>query len=334
MLDRFITATGVKMPSNTINIINVPSDLGSIYAGKSRAPGAFKTAGLQTSLAVTGWEVTESTALLGDSGVWESSTREPHGARNEAAIVKACQTVRATVITALTASHGTSQSLPFQLILSGECLYCPAILSAYWQHLKGTEKRIGIIYVDADCDLTTPEEPGCTGNVAGMTLTHLTLREGALESMKTFSRPDGSGVVDSSNIVLFGLNVDSQVATRPHLGYLLDNSFRVFTSRKLKGAMAAEAKAALKWMEGHVDHILVHLDVDVIDPQQFPLCNVPNWTGLGFEEVMDAVKIFLSSEKSVGLSVAEVNPDHDPGLKMTAQLIDKIVDGLNVRAKH
>lgn len=333
MQHQFITTTDIKMVSNTINIINVPSDLGSIYAGKSRAPAAFKTAGLQDRLGAAGWEVTESTALPEGSGVWVSSTREPHGARNEAVILEACQQVRDTVMVALAGKYGADQSLPFQLILSGECLYCPAILSAYWQHLKGTDKRVGLIYIDADCDLTTPTEPGSMGTIAGMTLTHMTLRDGALESMKRFSRPDGSGVVDNSNIVLFGLNVESPVAKRQHLGYLLDNDFRVFTSEKVHRASVEEAKTALKWMEDRVDHILVHLDVDVIDPQQFPLSNVPNWTGLGFEEVMDAVKIFLSSKKSVGLSVAEVNPDHDPGLQMTSQLVDEIVNALKVRAK-
>jgi arginase len=321
------------MTSNTINIINVSSDLGSIYAGKSQAPTAFKTAGLQEKLGTAGWQVTESTALPGGSGIWQPSTRELHGVRNEAAVVEACNQVRKAVAVALANKPGTNQTLQFQLILSGECLYCPAILSAYWRRLEGTDKRIGIIYVDADCDLATPTEPGSTGNIAGMTLTHLTLRDGGLKSMEAFSRPDGSGVIDSSNIVLFGFNVDSPVPTRQHLGYLLDNSFQVFTSQRVHGASVEEAKAALKWMEDRVDFILVHLDVDVIDPQQFPLSNVPNWTGLGFEEVMDAVKIFLTSEKSVGLSVAEVNPDHDPGLGMTTRLVDEIVSSLKGKAR-
>jgi arginase family enzyme len=43
---------------------------------------------------------------------------------------------------------------------------------------------------------------------------------------------------------------------------------------------------------------------------------------------MAAFKTFLRSEKLVGLSVAEVNPDHDPGLKMTKQLIEEVVSGL------
>jgi len=323
--------TVFTMASKIINIINVSSDLGSVYAGKSRAPEALKVAGLQEKLEMAGWQVTESAAISEGSGVWKASTREPHGARNEAAVVEACHQVRHAVSAALAHVNETKNIVPFQLILSGECLFCPAILSAYWHHLEGSGKRIGIIYVDADCDLSTPTEAGSTGNIAGMTLTHLALRDGGLESMKAFSRPDGSGVVDNSNIVLFGLNVDSPIPTRQHLGYLLDNAFRVFTSQKVCGAASEQAAAALKWMEERVDFILVHLDVDVIDPQEFPLCNVPNWTGLRFEEVMDAVKVFMTSKKSIGLSVAEVNPDHDPDLKMTTRLVDEIVSHLGGR---
>ena len=48
---------------------------------------------------------------------------------------------------------------------------------------------------------------------------------------------------------------------------------------------------------------------------------------------MAAFKTFLQSEKFVGLSVTEVNPDHDPGLKMTQELVKDIVDGLGVFRK-
>ena len=313
------------MTSKVINVVNVPSDLGSIYAGKSRAPAAFRSKGLQEKLKAAGYQVNESNAFSAAFAGWTASTREPNGARNEVRTVEACKQVSNTIATAL-----DSQEPPaFQLILAGECLYCPAILSAYWRHFNGTSKRVGMIYVDADCDLYTPTEPNASGNIAGMTLTHLMGRDGALESMRTFSRPDGSGVVDSSNIVLFGLNIDSEANKRDHLGYLFDNNFRVVTSRAVQQAPIESGQAALRWLEDRVDYIVVHLDVDVIDPGQFPLCNVPSWTGLGFEETMAAVKVFLKSDKSVALSVAEMNPDHDPGLEMTGRLVDEIVHGLS-----
>jgi len=39
----------------------------------------------------------------------------------------------------------------------------------------------------------------------------------------------------------------------------------------------------------------------------------------------------LESKKAVGLMIAEVNPDHDLGLKMTTTLVDEIVAGLKAR---
>jgi len=91
----------------------------------------------------------------------------------------------------------------------------------------------------------------------------------------------------------------------------------------------SRAKEALEWLESRVDVIFVHLDVDVIDPGEFPLGNVPNWTGLAFQPEMEAMKVFLQSQKAVGLGIAEVNPDHDPGLNMTKRLVDEVVDGLS-----
>ena len=311
------------MASKIINLINVSSDIGSIYAGKSKAPVAFRSAGLHQKLEAKGFEIRESHAFS-NANVWSTSTREPNGARNEIRTVEACKDVYDAVLAARDKDQPS-----FQLILAGECLYCPAILSAHWRMLQGREQRVGIIYVDADCDLYSAIEPTGSGNIAGMTLTHMTLRNGALDSMKAFSRPDGSGVVDNNNIVLFGLNIDSPANKREHLAYLFDNNFRVFTSQAVQAQPVERARAALQWMEERVEHIIVHLDVDVIDPGEFPLCNVPSWTGLEFPQTMAAIKVFLKSKMCVALSVAEVNPDHDPELKMTKRLVDEIVNGLN-----
>ena len=174
------------MVTRQIDIINVPSDIGSIYSGKSKAPAAFAAAGLQQKLRDSGFEVSEYDAFPSSSssasslsttavGGWRSSAKSPNGARNEAETVHACYLVKDRVTEALRTSkkyHGKSS---FQFILSGECLYTPAILSAYWHQLNASshpvseEKTIGIIYIDADTDLFTPVEPNATGTIAGMT---------------------------------------------------------------------------------------------------------------------------------------------------------------------
>ncbi|KAL5412474.1 hypothetical protein PMIN06_008408 [Paraphaeosphaeria minitans] len=150
-----------------------------------------------------------------------------------------------------------------------------------------------------------------------VTFTHLTLRDGALDSMKTFCKPDGSGVVDETNIVLFGMNSQSEANKREHLGDLFDNNFRVFTSGTVQRKPEESADKTLDYLEG-----------------EFPPCNVPNWMGLEYVQTMRALKVFLGNGKCVGLSIAEVNPDHDPGLVMTKRLVDDVVDGLVKRSVH
>ena len=313
------------MAGQAITVINVPSDVGSMLKGKSLAPGAFKSANLVSRLSEVGYEVQEHDTLPDGPKTWSfDSSFEPNGVRNESANVKVSHQVKKAVIDA--ASSGTS---PFQVIVGGECSIVPAIMSGLWECLA--PKRVGLLYIDGDCDLVVPGEPGSSGNLAGMTFTHLAMNLGALESMKPFTKADGSGVVDSSNVVIFGLNAALQGNTRSQMGHLMDEGYRVITSAAVAKDPTYRAKQAMTWLEERVDYILVHLDVDAIDATKFPLANVPNRTGAGFDEVMAAVNIFLSSKKVCRLCIAEVNPDHDPGLKMTEKLVDELVKGLKGR---
>jgi len=153
--------------------------------------------------------------------------------------------------------------------------------------------------------------------------------------VRPFCRPPvGSGVIDADNVVFFGLNHASPAnRAPPHLAYLLDGHFRIFTNAAVAVDAGLAARAALEWLGDRVDHIRVHLDVDAIDPGEFPLCNVPCFTGVGFEGIMSAVKIFLASPKAVRFSLAELNPDHDPGLAMTSRLVDGLVAGFEGRLR-
>jgi arginase family enzyme len=200
--------------THQIAVIKVPSDVGSVFSGKSRAPAALKSAGLVSQFENAGCVVNLRNALPdGDIG-WTESSLGPNGARNEAAAVAVCHSVKQTITNSLN-DRDSESAFPFQLVLGGECLMCPAIMSAFCHRFPS--KHVGLLYIDADCDLSVPGEAGSTGNIAGMTLTHLTLRNGALESMKAFSRPDKSTVVDGNNIVLFGLNSASPANKRDHL---------------------------------------------------------------------------------------------------------------------
>ncbi|KAK5166523.1 uncharacterized protein LTR77_008066 [Saxophila tyrrhenica] len=312
--------------THQLTVTNIPSDIGSLLKGKSLAPEAFRKAKLIPKVEAAGYNVTEQNALPSGPATWSfNPSTAPNGVRNEAANVEVNHQVKRTILDGLSNQYSDP---PFQLVIGGECNNLPAVLSALWQGLAPA--RIGLIYVDADADLSVPG-PESSGTLASMTFTHLTMAPGALESMRPFTRPDGEGVVDASNVVLFGLNTALQSNTRSQMGYLMDEGYRVFTSAAVAKDPKSAAKQAIRFLENRVDHIFVHLDVDAIDGTAFPLANVPQRTGAGFNEVIRAVKGLLNHDKVCGLMVAEVNPDHDPGLEMTNKLVDSLVEGLRER---
>lgn len=58
---------------------------------------------------------------------------------------------------------------------------------------------------------------------------------------------------------------------------------------------------------------------------------MPNFTGVTFEEMKWALRVFLGSDKVGRLTFAEVNPDHDPELEMVERLMNQLVGMLVAR---
>lgn len=311
---------------HTISITYVPADCGSVIPGKSKAPEAFRNVHIVKKLNDAGiTSVQEHYALEADAK-YSPVPLTPGSARNEEANVAVCQQVRASLERTL---KPASEVPDFQLILGGECCMLPGVMAAFWGHAQGlpTPLRVGLVYIDADTDLTSPTDAGSSGTFAGMNMTHLTRSSpGALQSMRQFSRPNGDPVCDSSNTVFFGTNMALPGNKREHFGYLFDNNYKVVTAASVSVDPEQRAREALSCLEDRVDIILVHLDVDAIDPGEFPLANVPNYTGVTFQQMMRALRVFAGNEKVRGLTVAEVNPDHDPGLRMTEELASEIVN--------
>lgn len=316
--------------TRSVAITYVPADCGSIIPGKSKAPKAFQDVGIANKLRVAGLSSISEHHALESPARYAATTFAPGSVRNEDVNIAVCQRVYRTIAQTLTTS---STRPPFQLVLGGECCMLPAILSAFWQwaDTQSPPMRVGLIYIDADTDLTSPTDSDSTGFFAGMNMTHLIRAPGALQSMEQFSRPSGEPVCDATNTVLFGTNMSLSGNKNKHFTYLFDNNYKVVSSASVARDPEQRAREALKYLEDSVDIIMVHLDVDSIDPQMFPLANVPNFTGVTFEEMMRALKVLLGDKKVGGLTVAEVNPDHDPGLEMVERLVDQIAEMLAAR---
>ncbi|CAG9948469.1 unnamed protein product [Clonostachys rosea f. rosea IK726] len=317
--------------SRSVAITYVAADCGSVIPGKSKAPQAFQDAGIAKKLRDAGMPIVSELDALDSPARYSVKPFSKGSVRNEELNISVCQSVRRVVSHNITAS--SSDQSPFQLILGGECCMCPAILSSFWEHAasQSPPKRVGLIYIDADTDLASPHDRNSTGNFAGMNMTHLIGRENGLESMRQFSRPSGEAVCDPSNMVLFGINMGFAGNKPEHFAYLFDNEYTVLSSESVALSPEKCARRALKRLEENTDIIMVHFDVDSIDPRLFPLANVPNFTGVTFEQMMAALRVFLASDKVAGLTIAEVNPGHDPDLSMVNRLSEEVVQMLSSR---
>ncbi|VUC29476.1 unnamed protein product [Clonostachys rosea] len=311
--------------SRSVSITYVPSDCGSVIPGKSKAPQALRDAGIVKTLRDAGVPNVSEVDALDSPAKYSLAPFSIGSVRNEELNIAVCQSVRRAISQNMMAS--SSDQPPFQLIIGGECSISPPILSSFWEYAasQSPPKRVGFIYIDADTDLASPNDPNSTGNLAGMNTTHLIGRPDGLEAMRQFSRPSGEAVCDSGNMVLFGINMAFPGNKPEHFAYLFDNEYTVISSASVALSPEESARKALRRLEENTDIIMVHLDVDSIDPSLFPLANLPNFTGVKFEQMMAALGVFLASDKVAGLTIAEVNPDHDPGLGMVERLSGEIV---------
>ncbi|KAJ4011194.1 hypothetical protein NW752_007271 [Fusarium irregulare] len=313
--------------STQISITYVPSDCGSIIPGKSKAPGAFQHVGLGGKIHATCQHKPRERYALESPARFSAATFSPGGVRNEDINVSVCEAVKDALTESLVPDS-------FQLIIGGECCMLPGILSTFWDHADSQvpQQRVGLIYIDADTDLNSPTDPSSIGTFAGMTMAHLVGLPGALPSLERFSCSSGGPVCNASNTVFFGTDMSLPGNKREHFEYLLNNNYHVVSSASVAKEPELRARETLAYLDEMVDVIMVHLDVDSIDAGTFPLANVPNFTGVEFEVMMRALKVFLGSPKVAGLTIAEVNPDHDPDFLMIEKLASCVADMLGAES--
>lgn len=363
-------------PTEPITAISCSTGVGATFHGLSRGADALISAGILDKLKSLGYSVAsrkpfdpiEGTILTGNN----QDVISVNGVKDEDLAVEINRKIKREVLDSLSTSTSASESdpetqPPLHLILGGVCHMVPAVASAFMEALP--TRKLGIIWFDADADLGLPEEipTGASGIIACMAFSQMTMREGALMSMKEFSAPGHShthththshshshshshaditegkganvtGVSNPTNTILFGLNTTHpSIVPRTHLTYLLDNNYRIFSSHALSRSTTSArlcAQQALDHLTSNgCDTILLHIDVDAIDGREFPLGNIPNLTGLSVEGFMAALEVFVSDQRVRGVTLTEMNPDRDEGLVMTGRLVEGVVGAFEGRKR-
>jgi arginase len=186
------------------------------------------------------------------------------------------------------------------LVLGGDCT---VELGTVAGALAETES-IGLIYIDLDTDLNTPESTN-DGALDWMGVAHMLGIEGSVPGLVRLGPRVPMLRLEQ---ILFFANDNS----KPFERRIIED--RGIAEVRLKEVIADPAGVALSLANGwaqRFERLLVHLDVDVLDYLDMPLAeNYRRNVGLHFDQLMAALRPLLHAPNWVALTVAELNPDH------------------------
>jgi arginase len=265
-----------------------------------RAPFALREAGLLERLRAQGLRVVN----LSDLSLFpfREDTEHPRQRNVE---VAACA--------ARAAADEMTRAIPegFTLILGGDCSLTPGTVGGA---RKALGQPVGLVYLDADADLNTPETTP-SGCLNGMALA-LALGRGPLELAASGGELPA---VIGDHVAMVGYRA-LDPGERPALG-ALGLALPAVAARKL--GMHAASALAFEAVNNGDGPILVHLDVDVIDPAEMPAKDtLTPGQGLTLQELSDLLTALLASPRVIALQLTEFNPERDPDGAMAARLVD------------
>ena len=276
--------------SNRLVIIGAPTSAGAYAPGQEKAPAALRAAGLLEFLSAGGITVDD----LGDiSGFrWRADKANPRAMNANAAATVAKATAERVAL-ALAADAAV-------LVLGGDCT---VELGTVAGALRGTQ-NIGVVYIDLDTDLNTPESTQ-DGALDWMGVAHMLGVEGTVPELAAL----GPRVpMLSPEQVLFFANDNVEPFERQVIEELGIAEVRL---AEVAADPSGTAEAVATGWARQFERLLVHLDLDVLDFVDMPLAeNNRRNAGLRLEQLMAALRPLLCAPNWAVLTVCELNPDH------------------------
>jgi arginase len=186
------------------------------------------------------------------------------------------------------------------LVMGGDCTVELGTVSGA---LRGNQS-VGLVYVDLDTDLNTPESTS-DGALDWMGVAHLLGIDGTLPELTRLGprqpmlRPDQVLLFSAGNVEPFERDVIRRLGIA-----------EVSLDQVARDPTGCGKTVANGWGQ-RFERLLVHLDVDVLDFADFPLAeNTRRNIGLKFDQLMAALRPLLAAPNLAALTVTELNPDH------------------------
>jgi arginase len=270
-------------------LIGAPSSAGAYAPGQEKTPRALREAGLLDRLTEQGFDCID----LGDvpGFRWRADAANPY-AMNAGEVARVVRAVAGKVAEARAGGR-------IALVIGGDCTVELGTVAGI---LHG-EPDAGLIYFDLDADLNTPDTT-TDGALDWMGVAHLLDVAGTIDALAALGprrpmlAPDAVHLLGTRNIE------PAEQARIDSLGVAVTRAEAVAANP------AGAAQQAAVWGAARAA-LLVHLDVDAIDFEDFPLAeNVRRKFGLRYTDAMAALGELMRAPNLAALTVCEINPDH------------------------
>lgn len=276
--------------SRTLCLVGAPSSAGAYAPGQEKAPAAFRRHGLIPAL-------TENGRHVEDHGVTSGFRWRPDPQRPKAMNLDAVRQVAAEVADKVEAALASDAAA---LVIGGDCTI---ELGTVAGALRG-DHSVGLVYIDLDVDLNTPETSDGALDWTGVA--HLLDIPGAEPVLSGLGpcRP----MLSAADLLYFGADNITAVEAQTMASLALS---RIGLGEVKADPVDAAGRAAA-WGQ-RFDRLLIHLDVDVLAFTDFPIAeNVRRCDGLDFDMLAAALGPLVAAPNWRALTITEVNPDHAP----------------------
>jgi len=273
-------------------MIGVPFDGYGRAGHQARAAGALRDAGLRDAF--------DHHHVIDDDDLALPDPDPNRGAStnliNEPALLAMTDTLHRQVGTVVGAGR-------FPFVYGGDCSMLLGIVSGLRDHIG----EVGLVFIDGREDrAATNAEIRLTGRLV----------TGELGDRLSALRPEHVVVLGPRGTAWRQVNVgrptDSQVWLAP-LAEVADDP-------------AGAGRRAIEELSEHADRWWLHIDLDVLDPAEFPAQGLPDVDdepgGLTWDQLTDlVVSLFTGPVSCVGASLASYDPDQDPDGTGAAQIV-------------
>jgi arginase len=299
-------AVKINRQMNGVALLGVPTSAASLAVGHERGPAAWRAAGLVERLREAGLTVTDH----GDCAERNFAADDDHPrARNAKQVVAVLEELRPKVELAV-----KSGALP--IVLGGDDSIVLAVIAACRRYYK----TVGLIYMDRDGGLNEPATTP-SGCIDGMVISHV-IGRGSPEIVRFWGEPP---LVREPEIALFGIDRLDE----PEERFLSRSLLRHYSASdvNIKGASNI-ASEALERVHGIRHEFVVHVDLDVINKDDFPATNLSEPGGLLWQDFAEALGVFVRQPMLAALSLAAYNPTLDPHQTAAKKMIDLLAQTL------